>query len=694
MNLLRTTFEKEKLDRIVVIFLVLGILATSLRFPAQVPNVSERPADPISGQAKDVSDVLAHANADFRVEKVRVAGGAEIITIIARLNGSNTSKNGQIDEIPLVSILRDTLGDNKTENDRLRYVWLLTYTRASLSQKISAFVPFLYTRTTNKNNVGTAPPPPLIDVQASDKAIWNKIFWIVFKKLVLGEFGIGVKASALQYSQNRADYRRSAVAAALAVLSLYQEVEGEKLLSDSELKEIQARLSLTDKTFGWHMQSENLGRVYEKELANIRDFRGHNWELLRQYAEAQGLYFEPMEMPDGSSRHALLWSATTDIESNKGKKFDSRFLNIKNPWTDPKLKNWKGYRQVRWYDAENRVVEPDTPNATPRTMIPLALYGLDHPKIPVLLVDFRDNGNPKMREMSKRVLNDITSNVLSLSRFSGLPYFFGRFIYEFATGRRGSDLNQASRLRSYSQLKLLLSLDASFDPEFRNEIAHRIESATLNPLENDTDVEAKLARSQYDNLLAYAKRPDGLAAKIAEDRREEMVRLKHGSKDRAFFAMAHVFSFGLYTHREKDTPELRAGLDIRRQLDFHEVFLRQVARTSAKPEIDSDIQAVNRSLTFISEHGAAAKGKTSEALAKIFSRTDDDDTRSLCLTGLYRINNSNAKRELLTLYKDQNLNERWRDRCAYYLRLALQEGQRIYAIDAEKIAGIVGIVGN
>ena len=567
---------------------------------------------------------------------------------------------------------------------------MLTYTKASFTQKISAYVPFLYTRSTNRKKFGTAPPPPLIDVQVSDKAVWNKVFWMLFKKLVLGEFGVGVKASTLQYRQNAADYHRSAVAGALAVLSLYQEVEGEKLLSDSELRDIQARLSLTDKTFGWHMQSENLGRVYEKELANIRDFRGHNWELLRQYAEAQGLYFEPMEMTDGSSRHALLWAAASDIELNKGRKFDSRFLNIKNPWTDPKLNNWKGYSQVRWFDAEDRVVEPNTPNATPRTMIPLALYGLDHPKIPVLLVDFRDNGNPKMREMSRRVLNDVTSNILSLSRFSGLPYLFGRFIYEFATERWGMDLNQASRLRSYSQLKLLLSLDASMDPEFRNDIALRLESATLNPLQNDSDVEVKLAKSQYDNLLAYARRPDGLPAKILEDRREEMTRMKHGRKGRALFAMANVLSFGLYTHREKYTPELLAQMDIRRQLDYHERFLREVAFASARPEIDSDMTALKRSLTFIAENGAAAGEKTTRSLSKLFAVTLDDEMRTLCLSGLYRINNSSAKKELLAIRRDSNVEERWRNICGYFLKLALKEGQRISTRDAEEIAGIAG----
>jgi len=44
-------------------------------------------------------------------------------------------------------------------------------------------------------------------------------------------------------------------------------------------------------------------------------------------------------------------------------------------------------------------------------------------KIPMLLVDFRDALNPKKRELSRRALQDVTRNILSLSRFGDLPYF-------------------------------------------------------------------------------------------------------------------------------------------------------------------------------------------------------------------------------------------------------------------------------
>jgi hypothetical protein len=264
----------------------------------------------------------------------------------------------------------------------------------------------------------------------------------------------------------------------------------------------------------------------------------------------------------------------------------------------------------------------------------------------------------------------------------------GRFLYDYVTGRRGMDINQASRVRSYAQLKTLLALDASLDDQFRNEIAQRLENVSLNPLENDLDVEVRAARKQYENLLEYARRPDGLPTQLDRERRGEMVKFAHGSRDRFMLKLAHYLSLGTYTHREKATPELVAAMDIHRQLHFHERYLREVASVSAKPEVDSDIAAIKRSLTFLSQNGTGAGEKTTRALARIFSITDDEDMRVLCVTSFYRINNTDAKKQLLSIYADATLPERWRNLSAHYLKQALIEGQLMTVRDAEAVAGI------
>ncbi len=660
----------------------LCLLISSLAVSAQPPSQADpgTRTNPPTAEADGLSSL-------FRVEKIALDLGAELITIHARRADQEQELQGPALDIPLISVLRDTLGDTNPHNDRLRYVWLHSYTRPSIKQRATAFVPFLYTAGANRK-VGSGPPPAVIDLHESDRVVWNSIFWYLFKRMVVNGLSLTPKASVMQYRQNSVDHRRTAVADSLAALALFQEIEGEKLLSDSELKDIQARLSLTEKTFGWKMQSQNLERVFEEDLKMERDHRARNWELLRQYTEAQGLYFEPLVMGDGFARHAVVWTTESDVKDNQGKAFERRFLNIKNPWQDKRLLDWKGYKQVRWFNSEDREVAPETPGARAKTMIPLALYGLDHPKVPMILVDFRDARNPKYRELSRRILLDVTNNVLSLSQFHSIPYFFGRMVYDFVTGRRGMDLNQSSRFRLYSQLKFLLAIDESLDPEFSQVVSRHVKIASINPLGNDLYAERQIAIKQYGNLLAYARRPDGLPKKIRKDRREEMVRIKHSRLERAFFTAANVFSLGLYTHREKETPQLFAQLDLRRQLDHHERFVREVAAKSARPEIDTNMDRLRESLSFIANSGNAAEVKTARAVARIYSISQVDEIRMLCLAGLYRINNSSSKKELLSIYHSAQPKDKSRDVSAGYLKRAVAEGQRISSRDVTSINAI------
>ena len=325
-------------------------------------------------------------------------------------------------------------------------------------------------------------------------------------------------------------------------------------------------------------------------------------------------------------------------------------------------------------------------------MIPLALYGLDNPKIPALLVDFRDAGNPKRREMSRRIIEDVTRNLLSLSRFGDLHYFLGRTVFDFVTGRRGMDINQPTRLRAYSQLKLLLSLDASLDPELRADISRRIERVSMNPLENDLAAEARLARQQYAALVAAAERAKGgLADRLDRDRRAELVEVEHGRTGRTLLRAARVLTLGLYQHREKATlTEQRSELDLMRRLAYHRRFLRDVARSSPRIEVVWKIEEVRRSLNFIAEHGARADASTAASAARIFERTADEETRRLCLNSLYRINNETAKRELLRIYQSPAVDASYRTLIASLLRRAIQEEQRVTPADARIINSISG----
>ncbi|MGB9179986.1 MAG: hypothetical protein WCB68_12135 [Pyrinomonadaceae bacterium] len=627
----------------------------------------------------------------FRLERREVTGGAELLTIFGNLE-SLPRESGQDVEVPLISILRDTLGDSDPENDRLRYVWMLTYSKPAFKQKISAAVPFFYNRAGNKKQASSKDtPPPVIDLASTGKDVWEKIFLSSLQNIFLDQYSFPIKASTRSFGRNLSDYRRSHIMRALATLSLYDAVgEGKQVFTDEELSDIQARLMLSEKPFGGIVDEIYLERYVEKQSKLTNDIRGHNWELLRQRAEAESLYFEPLKMPDGTATHVLLWVAREDLARNADHGFERRFLNIASPWNDEKLLNWKGYSEVRYFDAEQRQVAQEAEGARAVEMIPLALYGLDHPKIPALLVDFRDQMNPKKREMSRRVLKDITRNIFAFSRFGDLPYFLGRTVYDFVTGRRGMDINQPSRLRAYSELKLLLSLDASLDPQLRKEIDERLEKVSLNPLENDLDVEANLAREQYRALLNYANNPKGLPEQLARDRRAEMVPLKHGRAAQVVFRLGNLASFGLYKHREAASAEMQAQIDVQRRLAYHVRFLREAVRSSPQIEVVRKLEDVQRSVRYINDHGDDADAKAAEVLARVFARTEDVETRRLCLSGLYEINNETAKSELLRIYRDPQVDDTWRTISAEYLRLAVRENKRVAPTDAKAISSMVG----
>jgi hypothetical protein len=188
---------------------------------------------------------------------------------------------------------------------------------------------------------------------------------------------------------------------------------------------------------------------------------------------------------------------------------------------------------------------------------------------------------------------------------------------------------------------LLLALNNSLEPELRDEIEGRAEKISLNPFENDLHAEANLALQQYQALVAFAKDPSGLAAKVERDRRAELVPLEHGRNAQIALRVLNVLSFGKYVHREEGTVDMEDRLDIARRL---------------------------RSLHFIAQHGSEASASAASAAAKIFARTKDDETRRACLDSLSRIGNSKAKNELLRISQNPAVDQTLRDIAAEYLR--------------------------
>ena len=227
------------------------------------------------------------------------------------------------------------------------------------------------------------------------------------------------------------------------------------------------------------------------------------------------------------------------------------------------------------------------------------------------------------------------------------------------------------------------------EPDLRNEVSGRLEKISLNPFENGINAEANIAIEQYAALLAFARDPKGLAAKLELDRRAEMMPHEHGPKAQFAFRFLNVLTFGKYVHREEMTVDLEDRLDVARRLQYHTRFLQQIAKSSAEVDITWNLDDVKSSLRFIAEHGAQADSSAAVATARIFARTRDDETRRTCLDSLSRIRSNKARSELLRISQNTDVDQSLRDIANEYLR----DGNRRTQPIAITVTGSPIIVG-
>jgi hypothetical protein len=553
---------------------------------------------------------------EFRIERLPVAGGGDLLTVFSSLPG-------QSEEAPLLSVLRDTLGDQDSENDRLRYVWVLSSARPSLLNRAAGSLPFFYWRPDFGKNADQK-PVPVIDLAAASHSVWTSVAGQLTQVLAFDPEGAIVRSSTRSYRNNLEDHRRVHLLEALAVLSqMDDQPDVRALLSEPEMIEMQTRLELAGRTMGGLVAADKLPVAYVKQRTRSEELRGHNWELLRQRAEANGLYFQPLGF-NGSATHALLWVATSDLAERK---WDGQFLGIADPYRDPRLHKWTGYREVR--DG--------------REMIPLGLYALEYPKVPLLLVDFRDTHAPKRREMLRHAATDTIVGILGISQWGNWPYMAGAWTFNFVRERHGDTNNRSARLKAYSEVREWLALDGTLDSGLRADLRKRLEILGVNPMEESVYAEAQIAQRQYAALIKYAQDPHGLPARLERDRRAEVIAYEHGMAARVAMQVATVATLGLYApgKHEGDAADpklLYAKLDEHRRIAKETSFLASVARSSPQTDIVWNMDEVRRAVDQLASTGMPAR--SAQVVQQIMQRTTDEETRARCQRALQGLNAS------------------------------------------------------
>jgi hypothetical protein len=267
-------------------------------------------------------------------------------------------------------------------------------------------------------------------------------------------------------------------------------------------------------------------------------------------------------------------------------------------------------------------------------MIPLALYSLDYPRVPLLLADFRDSLRPKRREMMSDGANSMVTGVLGLTRFGNPEFFAADALWTFVRSRHGAAMNHSARLEAYSDAREFLSVDSSLDPALRAELERHLDHLALNPRENAIGREAELACEQYAALLKWAESPQG-QAKLERDRRKELEADTQPAGERFFVSLGRVFTRGPRVDIEKPDATMHAALDAYRRSRYHMEFLNQVLASSPAPDVVWDAGEIGRSVTVLaSDPRAGIKGQA--LISEVCARATDTDLHLTCLHVLGR----------------------------------------------------------
>ncbi|BDC51332.1 hypothetical protein F183_A36480 [Bryobacterales bacterium F-183] len=504
-----------------------------------------------------VSAVLAALTIHADVVRIAVPNGGEFVTVYTTASGKR---------VPVVSYLKDTMGDSDPANDKLRQVWVLAHKRQSPVRHVLAAIPFLYFRMPSSAPPEGRMPPVMLDMSKPYHSTMSGLAQQILQVTTLDPLGMPYRSATRSYRQNRALQRDVRVAEAATALAMSD---------DAEVRAVRSRLILSSRLLGGLVSDNSLDLVDEKEQIRAEEMRGRNWELLRQQAERNNLHFEPLRLAGGPPSHVLLSVTREDLQqaaTSGDTRFHGRFLGISNPWTDASLRR-----------SEEEVM-------------PLALYSLEHPKAPLLLADMRDTLKPRRREMFRRSVQDATVGVLGVSRFASFHYFAASWTWDFVTSRRGAANNRAWRMRSYAELRQRLTADTTLEPGLRDELLKRTRTLSMNPLDDRVGLGGEIATLQHAALQRYAENPRGMALLLERGRQDEAALFSRGPKRRAAVEALRWATLGLYKRHVATTPVMLAEVDRRRKISTHTRLLEQALLDTPAIETASDAAAIRNSI--------------------------------------------------------------------------------------------------
>jgi hypothetical protein len=253
----------------------------------------------------------------IRTERTPVSGGAALITWFERLPGGG--------ELPVLAVLEDELSALDPAVHRLRQIWAFTYVAPSVGKRMEGAIPFFYKRAgfegapVKDNQAASKPPDPVLDLGAPSSGTATRVAMAAAQAEVINPAGAIARLTTRSYSGNLSEYRTSHLREALVTISSLPPESSETGLPADEFEILLSRLALSSRMFGGLVSDGALPSYYEKYRTQHSETRGHNWELLRQQAEENGLYFQPVNLDSVPKSFAMVWVARQDIGEPRGR---------------------------------------------------------------------------------------------------------------------------------------------------------------------------------------------------------------------------------------------------------------------------------------------------------------------------------------------------------------------------------------
>ncbi len=531
--------------------------------------------------------------------------GSEVLTLSSVL--PRDASGSESEEIPILSVLRDTLGDGDPDNDRLRYVWLLVDQRQG----------WLARWLTPEPDFGDM-PRPLVDLSAPGKGVGRAVLRRIIQAALLDPGGAGIRIPSRSYLSGQRATRTVRLFEALTVMLRMQEDTQRGPLYPQEYSQVLARVLLAERTFGGLVRNTSLEHILEQELGARRQALGRNWELLRQQAEAEGLMFQPIGVDGESAVAATLWVSRSDLDRSQRPRFRSKFLRIADPWSDRGLRQWSGYTETWCFDSEGRrISDGDHAVSTCEEMIPLALYSLDHPKAPLLLIDFRSPWKPAFREAARRGLEEIPRTILGLTAYTHVQLRGVQFVWNSIRGRRGAPIRRPQRLRATAAVRQIISSSPQLEPEMREYLTTRLSAA------------APSSSRRYESLHAWARSPNGLQQRIERDRGRELARLLHPTRTR-WLNLVAIATAGLYRYRVPPSSERLALLDRERRLARAARVVEAAVAASPHVDVGTDLDRIREAayeLATVPSVNPSMQKRAERLLVRLVEQPFEDEIR-------------------------------------------------------------------